>query len=89
MKNGTFDGPCLFIGGEKSDYIRYYLLLYMFSVHVMILIYLFRRSDHETIRHLFSVAQFEYISNAGHWVHSEKPTEFLAVLLSFLNDKNV
>ena len=31
-------------------------------------------------------SQFEYIDGAGHWVHSQKPKEFLEVLIRFLKD---
>ena len=40
--------------------------------------------DHDLIRELFSEAKFKYISGAGHWVHSQKPREFLDCLLEFL-----
>lgn len=41
-------------------------------------------TDHPDILEKFPNAQFEYISGAGHWVHSQKPNEFLEVLLKFL-----
>lgn len=43
-------------------------------------------SDHADILEKFPKATFEYIDGAGHWVHSQKPNEFLAVLLKFLNN---
>lgn len=41
-------------------------------------------SDHPDILEKFPSAKFEYIQGAGHWVHSQKPNEFLEVLLKFL-----
>ena len=41
-------------------------------------------SDHPSILEKFPKATFEYIEDAGHWVHSQKPNEFLEVLLKFL-----
>ena len=40
--------------------------------------------DHPDILEKFPNAKFEYIEGAGHWVHSQKPNEFLKVLLKFL-----
>jgi len=65
----TFDGPTLFIGGEKSDYIR--------------------KEDHLTIKSLFPRAEFRYIPGAGHWVQSDKPAEFLEIIISFINERNL
>jgi len=44
-----------------------------------------RPRDHKAIQNIFPSAEFQYIPNAGHWVHSEKPAEFLEILLKFLN----
>jgi len=41
-------------------------------------------TDHLDILEKFPNAKFEYIEGAGHWVHSQKPNEFLKVLLKFL-----
>ena len=41
-------------------------------------------SDFETIKHHFPNAEFNTISNAGHWLHAEKPEEFLELTLKFL-----
>jgi esterase len=61
----TYDGPCLFVAGSRSDYLR---------------------PDHEAvIRRLFSNAEITNIENAGHWLHAEQPTAFLAVVEAFLN----
>lgn len=40
-------------------------------------------SDHDEIKETFPKAQFKYIPKAGHWVHSQKPAEFIEVLLNF------
>jgi esterase len=43
------------------------------------------RSEHEpAIRHLFPDAEIAVIGNAGHWLHAEQPTAFLAIVESFL-----
>ncbi|XP_015522304.1 protein ABHD11 [Neodiprion lecontei] len=62
----TFNGPTLFIGGDKSDYITV--------------------EDHVRIKRLFPEAKIQYIPGAGHWVHSEKPKEFLDIITSFINE---
>jgi len=44
------------------------------------------RPEYEpTIRGLFPNAEIANIDNAGHWVHAEQPTAFLAVVEGFLN----
>ena len=60
----TYDGPVLWMGGAKSNYIN---------------------DEHdELMRALFPRAHKVMVKDAGHWVHSEKPEEFLAVLRGFL-----
>jgi esterase len=34
---------------------------------------------------MFPNAEIANIDNAGHWLHAEQPTAFLAVLEAFLN----
>lgn len=41
-------------------------------------------ADHDLIKELFTEAEFQYVSGAGHWVHSQKPREFLDCLLEFV-----
>jgi esterase len=41
-------------------------------------------TDHESIREHFPNAEFTTIPEAGHWLHAEKPAEFLAVTLDYL-----
>uniref|UniRef100_A0A2S2PR79 sn-1-specific diacylglycerol lipase ABHD11 n=1 Tax=Schizaphis graminum TaxID=13262 RepID=A0A2S2PR79_SCHGA len=41
-------------------------------------------SDHDTIKQIFPSAKFEYIAGAGHWLHAEKPHEFLKLVSQFL-----
>ncbi|GAB1604469.1 protein ABHD11-like [Argonauta hians] len=43
-----------------------------------------RKSDEPEIQRLFPNSRVQYIPGAGHWVHAEKPTEFLAAVNSFL-----
>jgi pimeloyl-ACP methyl ester carboxylesterase len=40
--------------------------------------------DHLSILVQFPKAQFKSVSKAGHWLHAENPTEFLAYTLDFL-----
>ena len=41
--------------------------------------------DIPTIKQIFPNATVDTIEGASHWVHAEKPTEFVATLLTFLN----
>jgi len=41
-------------------------------------------SDHDQILEQFPRARFEYVQGAGHWVHSQKPAEFMDVLMNNL-----
>ncbi|KAL1768489.1 ABHD11 isoform X1 [Sigmodon hispidus] len=41
-------------------------------------------SHHSEIRRLFPHAQIQTVPNAGHWVHSDKPQDFMDALSSFL-----
>lgn len=43
-----------------------------------------RAEHHATIRQLFPAAEIDTIEGAGHWVHAERPQEFLARLGAFL-----
>jgi pimeloyl-ACP methyl ester carboxylesterase len=44
-----------------------------------------RAEDENGIRQLFPNSKIETISSAGHWVHSEKPEEFMRLILEFLD----
>ncbi|EEF61909.1 alpha/beta hydrolase fold protein [Pedosphaera parvula Ellin514] len=41
-------------------------------------------SDANLIRHCFPKAQFRTIPNAAHWLHAEKPIEFIKIVEEFL-----
>lgn len=43
--------------------------------------------DHESIKKLFPQARFHYIAGAGHWLHVDKPGEFISQVTNFINDK--
>lgn len=64
----TYNGPTLFIGGRKSDYIRV--------------------EDHDAIKQLFPTARIVYIEGANHWVHADKPAEFLDLATEFINQRH-
>ncbi len=61
--DNQYDGPALFISGNKSGYVK--------------------ESDHSAVTALFPQAQFQTL-NAGHWLHAEKPNEFMSYVQSFL-----
>ncbi|CAL7947224.1 unnamed protein product [Xylocopa violacea] len=44
-----------------------------------------RKQDHDKIKELFPSAHFIYINDANHWVHADKPIEFLKVTIDFIN----
>ncbi|XP_030755194.1 protein ABHD11-like isoform X2 [Sitophilus oryzae] len=46
------------------------------------------KSDYPKILKLFPKAELQYIEGAGHWVHIEKPNDFLKITLDFLNKTN-
>ncbi|GAB6030118.1 hypothetical protein CHUAL_005797 [Chamberlinius hualienensis] len=43
-----------------------------------------RLEDFPTIRKYFPNAEFNFVAGAGHWVHSERPQEFLQVVSTFI-----
>ncbi|XP_076237526.1 sn-1-specific diacylglycerol lipase ABHD11 [Calliopsis andreniformis] len=48
-----------------------------------------RVEDHNKIKQLFPLAEFIYINGANHWVHADKPTEFLKIVVNFINKSHV
>lgn len=46
-----------------------------------------RPEHHAGFRALFPAARFATIEGAGHWVHAEKPNDFLALVESFLGER--
>jgi len=57
----------------------------MFDSNVSFVLFAINRpSDYSEIFRLFPTAAIEYVAGAGHWVHSEKPYEFLDLVLQFL-----
>ncbi|XP_061162858.1 protein ABHD11-like isoform X1 [Saccostrea echinata] len=63
--DAKYEGPTLFVGGERSQYIS--------------------PSTKPDIMNLFPNAVIEHIPQAGHWVHSDNPAQFLECVLKFLN----
>ncbi|XP_058803476.1 protein ABHD11 [Phymastichus coffea] len=43
-----------------------------------------KESDHENIKQIFPSAKFHYVTGAGHWVHADKPVEFIDTLTTFV-----
>ncbi|GAA5032462.1 alpha/beta hydrolase [Marivirga lumbricoides] len=46
-----------------------------------------RKEDNITIINFFPNASVKMIEGAGHWIHAEKPEEFLEIVLGFLSKK--
>ena len=59
-----FQGPTLFIKGEKSNYIN--------------------ASNYSALESIFPNNHLAEIKGAGHWVHADKPVEFIAEVERFL-----
>jgi pimeloyl-ACP methyl ester carboxylesterase len=38
------------------------------------------------VEHMATLTRFEYVGGAGHWVHSQKPKEFLQMALKFISE---
>ena len=45
------------------------------------------QNSHDEIRKYFPSAKFVYIDGAGHWVHADKPKEFIKIVAHCLNEK--
>ena len=45
------------------------------------------RESHDAIREHFPAADFEYVADAGHWVHADNPKGFMDKLLPFLEGR--
>jgi len=41
-------------------------------------------ADHDEIQEVFPRAEFRYVQEAGHWVHSQKPAEVIELINNFL-----
>lgn len=62
--SASFDGPVLWVAGQRSDYIR--------------------PEFAPAMRELFPRVRTVTVKNAGHWVHSEQPEAFVAILEQFV-----
>jgi len=60
-----YNGPTLFIRGEKSTSVQ--------------------AEDEEVIARAFPDGNIVTVPGAGHWVHADKPQQFLKELLGFIN----
>lgn len=56
----------------------------IFNFIKKISIFFYREDDYSSIKELFPKAEFVVIPGAGHWVHSERPSEFITTLCNFL-----
>ena len=41
-------------------------------------------TDHPEIQEIFPRAQFSYVQEAGHWVHSQRPADVIELMNNFL-----
>ncbi|XP_060581876.1 protein ABHD11-like [Ruditapes philippinarum] len=48
-----------------------------------------REKHYPVIKSLFPLAEIQHIPGAGHWVHSEKPRQFIHVVNKFLSDSGL
>jgi len=46
--------------------------------------YYIKEEDNITINNFFPNAKIEMVEGAGHWIHAEKPEEFLSIIQDFL-----
>ena len=46
--------------------------------------YYIKEGDYITINNFFPNAKIEMVEGAGHWIHAEKPEEFLSIIEDFL-----
>jgi len=75
-----YNGRTLFVGGELSHYIRLEV-----QILVIILVLLLYSKIHlSKISQLFPSSSLKYVRGAGHWVHFEKPQQFLHLVINFL-----
>ena len=51
-------------------------------------LFICRKANHPEIHRLFPNVNIQYVEGAGHWVHSEKPNEFLKIIMEFLNEQS-
>ena len=53
--------------------------------------YFYKRSneDYHSIREVFPNAVFSHIPQCGHWVHFEKPNEFLQHIKDYLHPRKI
>lgn len=59
-----FKGDCLFLKGDRSEYIT--------------------MADEGVIKSHFPKAEIQTVSNAGHWLHAENPTQFFKAVIDFV-----
>lgn len=45
----------------------------------------FRPEDEAEIKDLFEGAEFVYVEDAGHWVHADRPEDFVTLVSDFFN----
>jgi hypothetical protein len=54
-------------------------------LNTVTLIFIFRTSDYPAIREVLPNAKFISIAETGHYLHIERPNEFIDNLVSFIN----
>lgn len=56
-----------------------YLLYCLF-----LLLFPFSSEDYPEIQRLFPYADIQYIPDASHWIHADKPLEFISSIITFV-----
>ena len=46
--------------------------------------FVFSREHYADIRRLFPLSEIQHVAGAGHWVHADRPHEFIAAVTQFI-----
>ena len=44
------------------------------------------KENYPEIKRLFPAVEIKHVEDAGHWVHSEKPYDFMDIVVDFIKD---
>lgn len=74
----------IFLSFWCSELIALFLKTCYLWLHFECVFLFSRREDYNAIMKMFPLATIEYISGAGHWLHSEKPAEFQELVFKYI-----
>lgn len=57
---------------------KLFIVLFLFSVFPL------SSEDYPEIQRLFPSADIQYIPDASHWIHADKPLEFISSIITFV-----